>query len=489
MEEAAGGIAADIAGVTSAIEAIGKEINTAAHLGAGVPSFFVKTHDVAPSETSGMSASEVMSILHGLDVGSIEDAASAHKNLASQLDEVTKQLQNNASTLAGAWKGTAAQSAMSKFQQMHDQTAQLAAQAHQTSSVLSWTAKALSKFKSLPTPAGESLTQSDEAAGAAIGGKYGGVAGSAIGDTAGAIASVFGIGSNQQAKADAQAQKYLNALNQHLVAANNALPTTIGAQTVSATPGGTGLGAARGGGATSGGGGVVSGPGLNPYTGPTGTVSSAGPTGIAKFNPNPLPHGGGGSTGKLQGYQPPTTSPSPLPPNGPPTVGPTGPGNPPAPLPTPVTGPGQGPGPDPAPVNDGPVPPGDGPDGPLTGGNGAAGADGAIGGEGAAGDAAMQSGAMTGADAGIGANSGMAADSAMGASSAAGADGAANGEIGAADGSAMGGAEGEGMGMPMMGGASGQQDKERQRQAWMNEDEDIWGVPRDSIGAVIEGGR
>jgi hypothetical protein len=63
----------------------------------------------------------------------------------------------------------------------------------------------------------------------------------------------------------------------------------------------------------------------------------------------------------------------------------------------------------------------------------------------------------------------------------------ADGEIGAADASAMG-AEGEGMGFPMTGGSgSGQQDKERQRQAWMNEDADIWGVPKDNAGPVIEG--
>jgi hypothetical protein len=37
----------------------------------------------------------------------------------------------------------------------------------------------------------------------------------------------------------------------------------------------------------------------------------------------------------------------------------------------------------------------------------------------------------------------------------------------------------------MGGSGSGQQDKQWQPRAWMQEDEDIWGVPRDDVGPVI----
>jgi hypothetical protein len=61
------------------------------------------------------------------------------------------------------------------------------------------------------------------------------------------------------------------------------------------------------------------------------------------------------------------------------------------------------------------------------------------------------------------------------------------GESAGAAGAEAAGAEG-GMGMmPMTGDAGGGQDKERQRRAWMNEDDDIWGVPRDNVPPVIGG--
>jgi hypothetical protein len=43
-------------------------------------------------------------------------------------------------------------------------------------------------------------------------------------------------------------------------------------------------------------------------------------------------------------------------------------------------------------------------------------------------------------------------------------------------------------GVPMAGTGSGQQEKERRREAWMNEDESIWGMPADHVPPVIEGG-
>jgi len=73
-----------------------------------------------------------------------------------------------------------------------------------------------------------------------------------------------------------------------------------------------------------------------------------------------------------------------------------------------------------------------------------------------------------------------------GASEAGAADGAANGAAGDAAGDAAatgaeaaGGEEGGMAAMPMMGGAGGQSGQDRQRDAWMNEDKEIWGAPSD----------
>jgi hypothetical protein len=431
-------------------------------LGAGAAYFDIKINEVGPSEVSGMDVNQIMGILHNLDVDGVTEAAEAHMNLGAKLDEVATRLAQNAHTLAASWQGTAAQAAMNKFQTMHTQTAQLAAQAKQTGQVLHWTAGVMQKYKNLPTPQGESTTAADEQTGAHIGDAVGGAPGAAIGDGIGAVAGFFGIGGGgQQAKANAQAQKYLTALNQHLVAANNALPSTIGQPPVDV--GSTGLGPARttsGGGAGGGGGGVVSAPPLGPVpvSGPAPGSGSPGPGHISKFNPAPLPHGGGGPTGTLQGYTPPPGNSTTLPPPGStPPSGPPGGGNPPGFGPGPLPNTGNGPGSENELASDEAL----AEDGALPGG---AAADSA-----AADGLAGESGAMAG-------------DSAVGAE---GAGAAVDGEIGAADASAMG--EGEGMGFPMTGGSgSGQQDKERQREAWMNEDSDIWGVPKDNVGSVID---
>jgi uncharacterized protein YukE len=435
------------------------------NLGAGTSIYYLKINEVSPSEVSGMDVNQVMSILHSLDVNGVTEAADAHMNLASKLEQVASRLASNAHTLSGSWQGTAAQAAMDKFQQMHNQTSQLAAQAKQTGQVLHWTASVMQKYKNLPTPQGESATQADEQTGAHIGGAIGGVPGSAIGDAAGAVAGFFGIGSGNQAKANAQAQKYLNALNQHLVAANNALPTTIGQ---SPELGNTGLGPANtgtGGGAGGGPGPIAGAPPISPHPGSgVGTspvTGPSGPTHIGKFSGAPLPNSGPGPAGSLQGYTPPPGSTNTLPPPGATTPPAPGPGNmPPGLVPGGPVPSNNGPGPDETLTGDGP-PAGDGGGDALAGVDGAAtddaAATGAIG-DSAVSDVAAESGVITGAD----------------------------GEIGATDASAMG-AEGEGMGFPMMGGAgSGEQDKERQRQVWMNEDTDIWGVPRDNVGSVIE---
>lgn len=487
------------ADVTQALNSASSALNSAGAQNPGPGAAFadIKVNEVAPSDTSGMDANSVMDILHNLDVAGVQKAADAHTQLGETLDRIAGNLVNHAHTLAGSWQSKAAQAAVTKFQQMHGQAAQLAAQAKQTGQVLNWTAGIMQSYKDLPTPVGESATSADEHTGASIGNSIGGTPGAAIGDVAGGIAGALGFGHGTQAKANAQAQKYLDALNQHLVTANNAMPSPIGQ--APANPGSMKVNAGGAGGGTvggAGGGGIASGPGLSPYTGAgAGSgAASGGPSGIGQFNGARLPHGGQGAGATLQSYTPPPGGASTLPPPGTTTgAGPAGPVG----MPTFVPA--------------GPVPNGGNPaeealaeDGALPGADAAA-ADGAaesgaIGdaaaGDAAASDAVPEMPGMTGAGTGA-ASDAAAAESAAGpelstepafTDAAAGADGAAIGDSAIGDEAAMG-AEGEG-GFPMAGGAgAGQPDKERKRQAWMDEDADIWGVPKVSVGSVIDGSR
>ena len=444
----------------------------------------IRVNPVEQSDVSGMDATKIMGILHGLDTEGVLSVAQAHLRLGEKLEQIATRLTQNAHTLAQNWQGTAAQTAMNKFQEMHDQTALLAAQAKQTGQVLQWLGSdVLPKYKSLPDPRVESRTQSDEQTGAKIGDVVDGAPGALLGDGMGAIASAFGIGGNDgQAKANAQAQKYLTALNEHLIQANNALPSPIGMSmsfpssgrpspsTGSGSDGNGAYGASgsalRTPASSPGGVRLASGTEANGVKGTSGrTLSGAGIAPSAgRFSPALPPHAGTGkpgleSTGSLQGFTPPpgATSPGPVP--GGTTAGLPGPGTgapvPPPSVPVPgglsYNGSGSG-----AP-DDGGVPPDEelAPDGTAAGQamapDGTAAADGTV------------------ADAALGTPAAQAVDA-----SALGAGGTADTDM---------------AGIPMMGGSgSGQQERERRRESWMNEDEDFWGFPADHVPSVIEGG-
>ena len=471
----------------------------------------IKTESVAQSDVSGMDAGQIMDILHGLDLDGVRNAAEAHLALSDKLEQVATRLAGNAHTLAQSWQGTAAQAAMAKFQVMHDQTATLAAQAKQTGQVLNWLGnEVLPKYKDLPDPRVESRTASDEQTGAKVGDEVAGAPGALAGDVIGGVASMFHLGSNGQAKANAQAQQYLTALNEHLIQANNALPSPIGAPGPSL---GTGSGnspargASAGAGAGAGAGNsnvptpvpVMPGGGTGPTGGargtlpPVGRLSGASPghlgtsTGTAGLGST----GGSGSvpsTGSLQGNPvgslqgfPATGGPTPLPAGGP------------APVPTgPVPGGG-------ATLPGMPVP-----GGLLSGGRNGEPTDGEL-----PADAALPDAALPGEAAGAGvADAGVADDAlpglegtgVLGANSA-GANSAvlgtatngaaANGATDAAGASTMGAgdaADSELAVFPFGAGSAGNRDKERRREAWMDEDADTWGFPAQLVPAVIEGG-
>jgi hypothetical protein len=448
----------------------------------------IKTEAVAQSDVSAMDAGQIMDILHGLDVDGVLTAAQAHLTLSDKLQQVATRLAGNAHTLAQSWQGTAAQAAMGKFQEMHDQTATLAAQAKQAGQVLHWLGtEVLPKYKALPDPRVESRAASDEQAGAKIGDKVAGAPGALIGDVTGGVASMLHIGSNGQAKADAQARQYLTALNEHLIQANSALPSPIGAPSPVTIGTNGGYSPARGTGS-----GSANVPALTPVTaggGPTvaGAAHGTSPLPAGRAGIAPLAHGGAGASGAGLGT---TGNPS-----GFPAVG-RAHGNPVSSLqsfpaagsPAP-SGPG---GPGPVLAQPGPGTSAAMPGLPVPGGIGSGGGNG----DGPADGELPADGALPGEAAGGMADDalpGLQATAALGvgpdaAAAAAGDTGAAGDAAGASALGAGDAADSGLIGFPFGSTASGQPGKERRRHAWMDQDDDIWGRPALLVPAVLEGG-
>src|SRR5262249_24521011 len=105
------------------------------------------------NEEQSMDYQEIMQKMHGMKPGDVTQAATAFKNLGTQLDTVTAQLRAAGNQLAENWSGPAAAQAMQKFQTMHDQAAQLAAQAHTTGNVAHWVGgDVMQQFQSIPSP-------------------------------------------------------------------------------------------------------------------------------------------------------------------------------------------------------------------------------------------------------------------------------------------------------------------------------------------------
>jgi hypothetical protein len=162
----------------------------------------IRSCPVAPPHLDSMDSGQVMDLLRDLDGTEFKAAYGALLSLARALDETTDRLQANAMTLALNWAGSAAQAAMGKFQEIHDETAQLAAQARHAAEVLQWVGEDLiPEYKSLPDPDATVKTGN--------------------GRQAGTLARI-----------------YLNSFTAHLIQAGNALPAALGRNT-------TGLGRAE----------------------------------------------------------------------------------------------------------------------------------------------------------------------------------------------------------------------------------------------------
>jgi uncharacterized protein YukE len=111
--------------------------------GGGTPevsgdSFTVKTTGVAPINASGMSASEIEGLFANLMPGPIAEAGAAHTQVSQVLAHIADAVVTHVTKLQQNWEGTAATSAVSAFQQLHASATTLATAAAQTGAVLSW---------------------------------------------------------------------------------------------------------------------------------------------------------------------------------------------------------------------------------------------------------------------------------------------------------------------------------------------------------------
>jgi hypothetical protein len=444
-----------------------------------IPSIDVKTNSVAESDVTGMTAPQIMEILHRLPSGEVAAAGAAATRMGSTLEQVATQVTRHAHTLAQNWTGSAAQAAMVQFQTLHNQAATLAQQTTQTGAVLSWLGnEVLPRFKALPDPTPASPVATDAREGAAIGehdaGAGGAVVGAIGGTIVGAVSGLFGGNGQAQAQANQTAQQYLRALNTYLVQANQALPSPVGLSNSSEGGGGPAAGFPSGGprsgaavpasgypGGGASGAGAGAGTGSVPGTGGTTRLPRVTPvpgdggsgTGVLGYRGVP----GGGSPvptmGKLQGVT--------LPAGGSPTpsLGPTG---------TPVTGPA----------------------GPATGMPTGLPIPG-LGSDEFPADAVPDDGMVGIPEAsGLTASDVVAQDAVV--QSAVGQDAVAQGAVTDTDGLLAQGAEGQadyGMtGLPATGSGAAEREKERRRRAWLDEEADIWGLPSDNVPSVIEGG-
>jgi hypothetical protein len=409
--------------------------------------FQIKQEAVTPGSASGLTAAEIEQLFSYLpDPSLVSESGRAHTAASEALADIADSLVKHVQVLNEAWSGTAAQTAVTGFQQLHETAIGLAQASAKTGAVLSWLGGTILPFyKNYKAPA-LSVIGHIEAA----------------------------VGHNPS---DIAAQQVLERLNNRLVQANANLPPsvsknlpasigTVPARLVPGTgSGGAGSGAAAGavsglaGGGTSGtGGGAAGSLGTAPHGSPGAPATLASTPGGAGASgtPGPVTPGGSGAGG----------APGPVTPGGPGSGGGTLPVLSGAPG---ASGAGGG--------VSAEVPGGPGLAGEGAGGNSMIG-EGVVGV--APGDSAVigsdgMIGVASGDPGAIGADSAF-ADGSLGASgtgSTTGVTGFAGADGTAAD--AVGQEAAGGTGFPMTGGAGGsRRETERHRQVWMAEDADVW---------------
>jgi hypothetical protein len=401
---------------------------------------------VPATNVSGMTADQIMPLLHSLQPAAVASAGRAHAALGQTLSNLADRLAFHAQTLAENWTGAAASNAVTSLQQVHAQTLTTAQAATQAGAVLNWLGNVvLPQFKNLPDPRSGLLNSA--------GGIIAGIT-HAASDLSGTVSAT--AAANATSAADTVARSYLTALNAYLVEANNNLPAQTGISSypideqLRLAPSSSGTGARV----------VGTGAAIGRTTGSSpssgrGATSKVGSTAAT----------GGGKSSGAAGSRSPGSSGGSSPVPGSLQSAPAQPGAGSSPSQVVPGGPGSGIG-DPGTSTS-----------TMTGNSSLPGLT--VPGLSPRGYA-IQSGSP-GASATTGEiSSDASAPLASGAISSQDAAGT-SGVGGASTDGAMGG------GFPMMGGAPGQSDKERRRQAWMNEDEDIWGAPKDCVPSVIEG--
>jgi hypothetical protein len=451
----------------------------------------ITTMAVTPDPATGYSASEIVQLFRDLDPAAVAQAGSAHTAAGTVLAEIADGLVRHVQVLRESWSGAAASTAAGSFAQLHQTAIGLAQASTQTGSVLSWLGETILPFYKNYSPPGNGI----------------------VGD----IESLFGH--NPQ---DSAAQAVMARLNNRLSQANAALPPSVsqdlplsGWQSAPTVAPGAGGGAGAAGAAVGGSGGAgLAGAGVGgvPGTSPGGGPNLSGGAGIAGAGAAGLGGGlpGGGALG---GGVPGGASPGPggVAPSPYVThlagVGP--PGGPAAPGGGPATGAGAGLGPGGVPGAGNGVPggiPGRMPTAPGGGGMGVVFGDG--GGDGVPGGCAPGGGFGPGGSgaggagapgeedlAGPGMPGGEDAFSAGLGGTAVGPDGM----IGAPGGVLPGGAQAsragtgagaagwqDGTGMPPAGPAAAQRERDRRRQAWLPEDDDLW-APGSAIAPPVIG--
>ena len=463
-------------------------------------SFTVKILPVTAGSVSGYTAQEIMQLFQGLEPDAVAQAGQAHTAAASKLTDLANAVTTHVSRLQETWGGVAAQSAVEAFGKLQVSATELANAAQQTGTVLTTLGTdVLPQYQSWTTvvPAsGDGLTAAQ----------------------------------SQQMQTDANqaAQQKLAELNEALVSANAALPNTVkvtlptlgktaGTASIPGSSGSSGSGSVGPlptSSTSTGGGGGSSGTSPTPRVGtPPTTTTKPAPIQLSSGPPPGTTPGGGtpgttgtgtpGSTGSAPGTSGNLPGPSPVLPAGTTPTSTSG-GNGPNPAGTPgdddtvpstdePTPAGDFPGvpngivPGTSPV--GSLPPGDdnvSPSGftnPSTG-------DGVVPGEDPFGvmpgdTAVIGPDGMIGVPGspmgGFGAFSDDSAAGGFDPAGSFGGGGIADGNLAAGGAGGADAADGAGGGGFPMGGMGGgnNNEKERYRESWMNEDEELWngGVP------------
>ena len=158
--------------------------------------YHIKTAPVAPESASQYSATQIEEMFSTLDPEASSQAGSAHTQASRTLADIADSLVQHVQKLSQNWSGTAAESAVAAFGQLHETAVGLSQASAQTGAVLTWLGDTILPFyKSYQAPGN-----------------------GVVGD----VESLFG--DNPQDKA---AQAVMDRLNNRLVQANSNLPPSV----------------------------------------------------------------------------------------------------------------------------------------------------------------------------------------------------------------------------------------------------------------------